>query len=75
MKDEPHRVCTCEEFREALAEGMVDRLKVARDQARRTLYVLTHPSGDPGEGRLILFCPFCGGTVGDGWRIGAELYN
>ncbi|GGR41537.1 hypothetical protein [Deinococcus ruber] len=23
----------------------------------------------------MLLCPFRGGTVGDGWRIGLELYN
>ena len=54
---------------------MVELLEVERDQTRRTLYVLPHPSGDVEEGRLMLFCPFCGGTVGDGWRIGADLHN
>lgn len=66
------RACVCEEFREALAEGMLEVIEFEKGPAHRLLYILPHSSGDIDEAWLMVFCPFCAGTVGDGWKVAAD---
>lgn len=46
-----------------------------KGQETWVLYLLPHPSGNENEERLMVFCPFCAGTVGDGWLFPADTGN
>jgi len=75
MTEQPVRACVCAEFQEALAEDMVSVIEFQKGQETRLLYMLPHSSGDEDEARLMVFCPFCAGTVGDGWTLAADTGN
>ena len=75
MTEQRLRACVCAEFREAVAEDMVGVMEFQRGRETRLMYMLPHPGGDMDEARLMVFCPFCAGTVGDGWAVAADVGN
>jgi len=75
VTEQPTGACHCTEFQEALAENMTSVAGFRKGQETWVLYLLPHPSGNENEERLMVFCPFCAGTVGDGWLFPADTGN
>ena len=66
--------CDCQDLRDAVEECVITEQGWEKGGRECTIYVLNHPSGDEGEGLLILFCPFCGRLAGDALTLRGELW-